>query len=158
MTTSIPADDKRVEQIVQTLNAFIGILYAARVSAFIWLGHAERHPIALKYSLQMTGGTILLTLRKIDDLWRFHIQHLLPETSDGRKKGEWIINEMQNRHLRTTANRLIAHYAAEKDCLPLSETDITELIWIPAGVAHQRNILRESGPRISSVRVDYQNE
>ncbi len=128
MTKSTPVNSERVEQVVQALNALIGVLYAARVSAAIWLGHAERHPIAAKYGLQMTDGTALLMLRKFDDLWRFHIQCLLPKASEGRERGEWITNEIEKRGLRTTANRLIAHYAAETDRLPLSDTEILELI------------------------------
>ena len=55
----------RAELIAHTLIAFIGVLYAARVTAAMWIQHAEQYPIAAKYSLQMTGGTILLTLRKV---------------------------------------------------------------------------------------------
>lgn len=120
-----PADAERVGQ---TLNAFIGILYAARISATVWLAHADRHPIAAKYTLQMTDGTILLTLRKFDDLWHSYIKRLLPKTVTARNKGEWIIKDIARRHLRGTANKLIAHYADKTHLLPLSEIEIAE--WI----------------------------
>ncbi len=94
----------------------------------MWIRDAEQYPIAAKYSLQMTGGTILLTLRKFEDLWRTHIRPLLPKTSKIRQTGEQIISEIKNRHLRRAANRLIAHYAPKHNRLPLSETEIVELI------------------------------
>src|SRR3989338_10750489 len=118
----------RAELVAHTLNGLIGVLYAARLTAVMWLRYARQHPIAAKYSLQMTGGTILLTLRKFDDLWRSHIRPLIPSTSASRQKGEQIIDEIKKRHLRTTANRLIAHYAPKANRPPLSETEILELV------------------------------
>jgi hypothetical protein len=68
----------------------------------MWLQHSEKNPVAAKYSLQMTGGTILLTLRKFDDFWRAHIRPLLRKKSEVHHKGERIIDEIQKRDLRTT--------------------------------------------------------
>ena len=118
----------RAELVAQTLNGLIGALYAAQLTALMWLRYTQEHPIAAKYSLQMTCGTIFLTLRKFHDLWRSHIRPLLPKTSESRQKGEQIIDEIKTRHLRTTANRLIAHYAPERNRPPLSETEILELV------------------------------
>ena len=108
----------QAELVAHILNGFIGVLYAARVTAFMWLQHAEQHPIAAKYSLQMTGGTIFLTLRKFDEFWRSCIRSLLPKNSENRQKGEHIIEEIKKRHLLTTANQLVAHYGRKGVVLP----------------------------------------
>jgi len=146
MSASISA---RAELVAHTLNGFIGVLFAARVTAVMWLQHAEQHPIAAKYSLQMTGGTIFLTLRKFDDLWPSRIRPLLSKNSENRQKGDRIIEEIKARDLRTTANQLVAHYG-RKGSPPLLEAEIVELIK-KHGWKTEQNFLMWIGPVISNL-------
>jgi hypothetical protein len=147
---------ERAERVALALNGFIGLLHAARITATVWIRHSEKFPIAGKYGLQMTGGTILLTLRRFEDLWGSHITKLLPEDSVGRNRGEWVIHEINNRQLRVTVNRLVAHYSGDKLASPLSNDDIRDLIQLN-GWATEQDMLRWTGEvmwRVMDVRND----
>lgn len=124
------AERHRAERVADILNRLIGLLHAARCTTLIWICQVDnpKYQHAAKYGLQMVFGAVALNLRKFMDLWEYHLSTLLPEGSEARKLSLWIIDECKRRNLRTTANRLIAHYAAEKGDMPLSTEQITELI------------------------------
>lgn len=147
---------ERAERVALALNGFIGLLHAARITAIVWIRHRDKYPVAGKYGLQMTGGTILLTLRRFEDLWGSHIAELLPENSVGRNRGQWVIDEINNRQLRVTVNRLFAHYSEAKLAPPLSSDDITDLIQ-RNGWATEQELLMWTGEvmwRLTEVRDD----
>lgn len=64
------SDADLAARVVDTLNRFVGSLHAVRCTAAFWIAHAEKpgFRFAAKYSLQMTFGTAMITLRKFHDL------------------------------------------------------------------------------------------
>ena len=113
-----------------TLNTFIGQLHAATWTAALLAANAE-HPDyrhAVKYGLQMTSGTIVLTIRKFQDMWRWHIHGLVERASAGGRAATWILDESERRNLRATANRLVAHFGEREGAWPLSAAETLELI------------------------------
>ena len=108
------------QRVTQVLDEFIGLLFVARTTGALWgvLGH--KHPIAAAHALLMSEGSILITVRRFDDLWRYHVRELLDPTDVGFESGQWLVEEIERRNLRKTASKLFAQYAAEKSDLPLS--------------------------------------
>jgi hypothetical protein len=123
-------DRELVQRVVTTLGFFIGQLHAATwVGAFL-TANAENpeHKHAVKYGLQMTFGSMALTIRKFQDLWSWHVEGLTAKSGPGREAADWVLQEAENRHLRTTANQLVAHFAEETRAWPLSNEQILALI------------------------------
>jgi hypothetical protein len=149
---------ERAQRVADTLNRCIGTFHAARCTMAVWINETNRgaHPSAAKHSLQMTFGSIALMLRKFEDLWNNHICCLIPAKSPSRADGQWILDECKGRNLRTTVNRLFAHYAARNGDLPLSTYAIVELIK-SNGWQSEEEFLEWSGPvlaRLIAIRDD----
>jgi len=119
------------------LDEFIGLLFIARTTGALWgvLGH--KHPTAAAHALLMSEGSILITLRRFDDLWRHHVKTLLDPTDLGFEAGLWLVEEIERRNLRKTASKLFAHYAADKSDLPLSYEEVSELLQSNGWVTEQ---------------------
>lgn len=113
-----------------TLDLFIGQLHAATWTGALLAANATNpeHSHAVKYGLQMTSGMIVLTIRKFQDIWRWHIQALVAEGSPGWQQADWILREAQRRNLRSTANQLVAHFGEEPEAWPLSNEERLALI------------------------------
>ena len=58
------------KRVATTLNRFVGMLHAAQCTGALWILYAgdSRYTFAAQYGLQMTFGTAMLTLRKLQDL------------------------------------------------------------------------------------------
>jgi hypothetical protein len=67
-------------------------------------------------------------VRRFDDLWRYHVEKLLEPSDSGFEAGQWVVQEIERRKLRDTANKLFAHYAADKSDLPLSYEKVAALL------------------------------
>jgi hypothetical protein len=122
---------ENAKRIATTLNPFVGVLHAARCTATIWVRNAENpeYSIAAKYGLQMTFGTVVLTLRKVQDLsFTGQIQSHIPEKAEAHKVIESVLRECELHNTRNAANLLFAHYAPNKIDPPLSERDIRRLV------------------------------
>ncbi len=118
------------KKVATTLNRFIGMLHAARCTAVLWIRHAEdsKYKIAAKYGLQMTFGTIVLTLRKFQDLSSTgQLQRLIP-MGEATKLIDCVLRECGQHNTRDAANLLFAHYAPNKTDPPLSERKIRALV------------------------------
>jgi hypothetical protein len=56
------------QRVAEVLDEFIGLLFIARATGVLRgvLGH--KHPVAAAHALLMSEGTILITVRRFDDL------------------------------------------------------------------------------------------
>src|SRR5262249_53239875 len=70
------------------------------------------HQHAVKYGMQTNEAVIVLTLRKFQDTWRWHIDGTVRAGSPAHAAAEWILREAEARKLRETANQLVAHFRA----------------------------------------------
>jgi hypothetical protein len=114
-------------KVVDALNRLVGTLHAVRCTAAFWIAHAEQpnFRFAAKYSLQMTFGTAMVTLRKFQDLQRGgHLERLLGSNDDVTA----LLAECERRHTRPAANLLHAHYAENVSDAPLSSEEILSII------------------------------
>jgi hypothetical protein len=138
-----------------TLNRFIGALHAARCTAVLWSQHVENpmYEIAAKYGLQMTFGTTMLTLRKFQDLGAGgHLRALVSAEAPARASIEWVLQECEKHNTRKAANRLFAHYAADKADPPLSAREIRDLV-IAGGWTTEEEVVAWAGPIIDRLRT-----
>lgn len=121
---------ERAKRVADALNGFVGALHGARCTGVVWAHHAEnlQYRLAAKYALQNVFGIVALTLRKFEDLWTHHLRVLIPDISPSRAYCENLIAECNDRNLRQTTNRLIAHYAPGTRDFPLSRAEIASLI------------------------------
>ena len=152
MAASNKDEQLRAQRVADTLNSLIGSLHAARSTTVIWGRQVDnpKYKVAAKFGLQIAFGTVVLTLRKFEDLWKHHLTELITDGSSGRADCEWIIDECGRRKLRQTANRLIAHYAADKCDWPLSTQEIKDLI-LSNGWATEEEVLEWLTPVIGKM-------
>lgn len=115
-------------RVASLLDEFIGLLFATRTTAALWNVLGRRHPTARAHAWMMSEGAILITMRRFDDLWRHHVQDLLEPSDLGFDAGAWLAREIAERNIRTTASRMVAHYAAEKSDAPLTVEDVEALM------------------------------
>ena len=125
---SEPETVRHAQRVAAMLDEFIGLLFIARTTGALWGGFGHKHPIAAAHAFIMSEGAILITLRRFDDLWRYHVEKLLEPTDLGFEAGQRLAKEIERRNLRNTASKLFAHYAAEKSDLPLSHEEVTGLL------------------------------
>jgi hypothetical protein len=119
------------KRVATTLNRFVGMLHAAQCTAAFWILYAgdSRYTFAAQYGLQMTFGTAMLTLRKLQDLSTTgQLQALVPEETEAHKFSEWVLRECERHKTRDAANLLFAHYAPNRTDPPLSEPEIRALV------------------------------
>jgi len=123
-------DRQLVERILGTLNTFIGQLHAATWVGALLAQNAEDpdHQHAVKYGMQTNEAVIVLTIRKFQDIWRWHIEGTVRAGSPAHAAAEWILREAEARKLRETANQLVAHFGPHRGAWPLSEAEILALI------------------------------
>ncbi|HYB69137.1 MAG TPA: hypothetical protein VEH80_00620 [Candidatus Bathyarchaeia archaeon] len=119
-----------VERVLGTLNTFIGQLHAATwIGAWLVANTKDReHEHAVKYGLQITGGVIALTVRRFQDVWRWHVEGLVTAGSRGWDAADWILREAQRRDLGATANLIVAHLGEKPGAWPLSSDETLALI------------------------------
>lgn len=125
------------ERVAAKLDEFIGLLFIARTTGALWGVLGRNHPIAAAHAFLMSEGAILITLRRFGDLWKHHVEKLLEPADHGFEAGQWLVAEIDRRNLRSTANKLFAHYAADKSDLPLPHEEITELLQSNGWVTEQ---------------------
>lgn len=121
-------DIERSERVIAVLGTFVGVIFAARVTALMWLKWADEFSEIAKWGLRLAESEILITLRQFDDMWRAHVVKLLPIDDLGHDRGKALVDEIDRRQVRKSANRLAAHYAKIPTDLPLSDVDIHDLI------------------------------
>jgi hypothetical protein len=121
---------QRAARAVEALNRFAGALHAARSTALVWQKHRgdAAYRFEAKYALQMTFTTIVITVRKFQDIWRHQMKTLLPEESAGSEAAAFILAEAQAHSVRDCANLLIAHFAADTREWPLADDEMKRLI------------------------------
>jgi len=141
---SEPEAVRHAQRVTAMLDEFIGLLFIARATGTLWgvLGH--KHPIAAAHATLMSEGTILITMRRFFDLWRYHVEKLLEPADPGFEAGRWLVDEIERRNLRSTASKLFAHYAADKSDLPLSLKEATDLVQ-SNGWATDQEVLQWAG-------------
>lgn len=127
MTDAMESDRDLAVKVVDLLNRFVGTLQAVRCTEVFWLAHAEKpnFRFAAKYSLQMTFGSAMVTLRKFQDLQRAgHLTRLLGPNDDVTA----LLTECERRDTRAAANLLHAHYAERVSDPPLSADEMLSVI------------------------------
>jgi len=151
------SDADLAARVVDTLNRFVGSLHAVRCTAAFWIAHAEKpgFRFAAKYSLQMTFGTAMITLRKFHDLHLGgHLERLVGEDTEAAPECAWILGECERRHTQDAANLLFAHYAPQRADPPLSSEEVLAIIH-DGGWATEEEFLEWIGPmihRLCSIR------
>jgi len=132
-----PETAGHAERVAAMLDEFIGLLFIARTTGALWgvLGH--KHPTAAAHAFIMSEGAILITARRFGDLWKNHVEKLLEPADLGFEGGQWLVAEIDQRNLRDTANKLVAHYAESKSDLPLPHQEVTELLQSNGWVTEQ---------------------
>jgi hypothetical protein len=115
-------------RIVAALGTFVSQIFAARITALVWLKWIEEFPEVAKLGLRLAESGILITLRQFEDIWTEHISKILPVDDPAYGRGKALVEEIDGRKLRDSANRLAAHYAANKTDLPLSSVAFHDLI------------------------------
>lgn len=118
----------RADHVVAALGTFVGMIFAARVTALTWLKWADEFSEVAKWGLRLAGSEILIVLRQFEDIWKAHVADLLPIDHISYRRGKALVGEISRRRLRDTANRLAAHYAKNPADLPLGDPDIHDLI------------------------------
>ena len=141
---SEPEAVSHAQRVAAMLDEFIGLLFVARGTGTLWGVLGDKHPIAAAHATLMSEGTILITMRRFDDLWSHHVTKLLVPTDPGFEAGHWLADEIERRNLRHTASRLFAHYAQEKSDLPLSLEEATDLVQ-SNGWATDKEVLQWAG-------------
>src|SRR5438067_580753 len=111
----------RAMRVARTLNQIIGMLHACRCTTEMWMKRSDDPTVkqAYKYSMQMAEGVAFLNMRKLRDLYTFHLEHIMPTTSPNLQRCDALIKECENRKILLLANHLVVHYADNKRELPL---------------------------------------